>query len=291
MKNCTDIEDFLRTVTYSAVGNVKTDFCSMIVDQHMEKVLPIRINFYISLLCKNGSCRTTAGNHSFLLSGASLSIIPADSIFSLSDLSEDFNAQLVMFSPDFVQKGFVKADIMDELLHISTDYAPVFNLALNDFNDCLYKFNKIKAEIEQQSPFCMEVCRLYLLQILYDYNRVCELCLINSDKLINRQYQILYQFRKLTDLHFTKLKTVSEYAALMNLSPKYLSECVKEHTGTAALSLIQHRIIVESEQLLNYSTLSIKSIAFKLGFTSPATFSRFFKKNKGSSPAEYRTKP
>lgn len=286
-----EIEDFLKITTGKHRSNAEVDFCVSAIDHKMLSFDAVTLNFQTVFLCTAGSCTTTVGPHRYLSASHSLSVIPAHTTFSISVISKDFKAYLLLFKPDFLKKGFVRTEIMEELLYISPEYAPIFDLNTADFTDTLYKITKIKEENDQQSPFCTEVSRLYILQILYGYNRVCELCLINSDKLINRQYQILYQFRKLTDKHFSTLKTVKEYAGLMNLSAKYLSECVKNHTGTAALSLIQNRIILEAEQLLNYSTLSIKSISYQLGFSSVASFSRFFKGLKGISPAEFRTKP
>jgi len=286
-----EIKDFLKMIAEKPKDPSEKDFCVLTTNHKMLSFDAVTLNFQTVFLCAAGSCITTVGHHRFLTSSHSLSVIPAHTTFSISDISKDFKAFLLLFKPDFLKKGFVKSEIMYELLYISPEYAPIFDLNTTDFSDTLYKITKIKEENDQQSPFCTEVSRLYILQILYDYNRVCELCLINSDKLINRQYQVLYQFRKLTDEHFSTLKTVKEYAGLMNLSAKYMSECVKNHTGTAALSLIQNRIILEAEQLLNYSTLSIKSISYQLGFSSAASFSRFFKGLKGVSPVEFRTKP
>lgn len=286
-----EIKDFLKIAAGKPRAATQTDFCVIDADSKNFSLNAENLNFHAIFLCTNGNCTTTVGPHRFLTDSKCLTAVPPDTTFSISDTSEDFKACLLLFKSDFLKKGFVKTDIMEELLYISPEYAPVFNLNTADFNDSLYKIKKIKEENEKQTPFCTEVSRLYILQILYDYNRVCELCLINSEKLINRQYQVLYQFRKLTDQHFSTKKTVKEYADLMNLSAKYLSECVKNHTGAAALSLIQNRIILEAEQLLNYSTLSIKSISYQLGFSSAASFSRFFKGLRGMSPVEFRMKP
>ena len=286
-----DIEDFLKITTGKPRSAAEVDYLVLTSDHKMLSFDAVALNFQAVLLCTAGSCITTVGPHRFLTASHSLSVIPAHTPFSMVDISNDFKASMLLFKPDFLKKGFVKTDIMEELLYVSPEYAPIFDLNTADYDDTLYKITKIQDENQQQSPFCTEVSRLYILQILYDYSRVCELCLINSDKLINRQYQVLYQFRKLTDKHFNTLKTVKEYAGLMNLSAKYLSECVKNNTGRAALSLIQNRILLEAEQLLTYSTLSVKSISYKLGFVSAASFSRFFKGLKGISPIDFRKKP
>jgi len=286
-----EIKDFIKRVLCYLSNNTEDTSCTLIhTDEYPKSIDAVKLNFHLVILCNKGNCDASVGHHNFAIQPSSISIIPPHTVFSMKHFSEDFNAHFLLFKSDFVKKGFVKSDIMEELLFINPDYPPIFDLEENDFNDTLYKFEKIKYEIENQSPFCIEVSRLYILQILYDYNRTCEICLLNSDKLINRQYQVMYEFRKLVDKNFHKLKTVKEYADIMYLSSKYISECIKNQTGTSALSLIQNRIILEAEFLLKYSQLTIKLISNKLGFTSTSAFSRFFKGIKGISPDNYRNK-
>lgn len=250
----------------------------------------VKLNFHLVILCNLGNCELSVGHHNFELQSSAISIIPPNTVFSIKHLSENFDAYILNFKSDFIKKGFVKSDVMEELLLINPDYPPIFELDQNDFEDTLYKFKKIKQEIEHQSPFCLEVSRLYILQILYDYNRVCEICLLNSDKYINRQYQVMYEYRKLVDQNFHKFKTVKEYANVMFLSSKYISECVKNQTGVSAITIIHNRILLEAEYLLKYSQQSIKSISNELGFISTSSFSRFFKGLKNISPENYRLK-
>ncbi|HRB73210.1 MAG TPA: AraC family transcriptional regulator, partial [Flavobacterium sp.] len=143
-------------------------------------------------------------------------------------------------------------------------------------------------EQNKTNPFFLDMIRLYLVQILFDYNRVCEICLLNSTTNMNRQFQIVHKFRKLIDLHFATLKTVKEYADLLHITSKYLSECTKQQLGYSAIDLIHQRILLESEFLLRYSELTIKEISIFLNFDTISHFGRFFKAQKKQTPSEYR---
>lgn len=285
------IEDFITTHLYFQQNANEEANCSVFhVNECLKSIDAVKLNFHLVILCGKGKCDISVGHHDFVIQSSTISIVPPHTVFSVKHFSKDFDAYFLLFKSDFMKKGFVKSGIMEELLFINPDYPPIFDLEEKGFADTLYKFKKIKEETENQSPFCIEVSRLYVLQILYDYNRICEICLLNSDKLINRQYQIMYEFRKLVDKNFHKFKTVKEYADIMFLSSKYISECVKNQAGVSALTLIQNRIILEAEFLLKYSQLTIKSISDKLGFISTSAFSRFFKGIKGVSPDNYRNK-
>jgi len=84
------------------------------------------------------------------------------------------------------------------------------------------------------------------------------------------------------------LPTVKELASTLNLSPRYLSDLLKEETGKTAIELIHIYLIREAKNLLNAPGLSISEAAYRLGFENLPYFSRLFKKEVGLSPNQYR---
>ena len=86
------------------------------------------------------------------------------------------------------------------------------------------------------------------------------------------------------------LPTVNSMAYQLNLSPKYLSDLLKQETGKTALELIHLYVISEAKNLLVEGENSISEIAYRLGFENPPYFSRLFKKEVGVSPKEYKNR-
>lgn len=84
------------------------------------------------------------------------------------------------------------------------------------------------------------------------------------------------------------LPTVNSMAYQLNLSPKYLSDLLKQETGKTALELIHLYVISEAKNLLVEGENSISEIAYRLGFENPPYFSRLFKKEVGMSPKDYK---
>lgn len=84
------------------------------------------------------------------------------------------------------------------------------------------------------------------------------------------------------------LPTVAMLASQLNLSPRYLSDLLKQETGKTAMDLIQIFLVSEAKNLLNEGKLSINEIAYLLGFENPPYFSRLFKKEAGISPNQYK---
>lgn len=99
---------------------------------------------------------------------------------------------------------------------------------------------------------------------------------------------LLQRFEALVDAHFTERWTVARYARALAVTPTHLSRLARAATGQSALRLIDERLIREARRNLAFSTLSIKTIAYALGYADPAHFSRAFTRAVGRSPRAFR---
>ncbi|MEO1023130.1 MAG: AraC family transcriptional regulator [Bacteroidota bacterium] len=108
--------------------------------------------------------------------------------------------------------------------------------------------------------------------------------------------QIVAIFRKQVDEHFKALISgqtdapylVQDYADQQFLHPNYLNTVIKKKTGKSVNTWISERMIAEARGLLKRTSAPVKEIAYQLGYKEPGHFSRFFKKQTGISPSEYR---
>ncbi|MGN0202002.1 MAG: helix-turn-helix domain-containing protein [Candidatus Cryptobacteroides sp.] len=105
---------------------------------------------------------------------------------------------------------------------------------------------------------------------------------------VKPSHKAFLAFRKLIEENYCSMHTVKEYAALLNVTPKTLTLYVNECSPYSPLELINNRIILEAKRLLRFSLLSVKEIAFRLGFDDPSYFVKFFKRLVRQSPADYR---
>ncbi|HMI08478.1 MAG TPA: helix-turn-helix transcriptional regulator, partial [Flavobacterium sp.] len=84
------------------------------------------------------------------------------------------------------------------------------------------------------------------------------------------------------------LPTVAMLASAIHMSPRYLSDLLKQETGKTAMDLIHVFLISEAKNLLRGGDVTVAEIAYALGFENPPYFSRLFKKETGVSPVEFR---
>lgn len=106
----------------------------------------------------------------------------------------------------------------------------------------------------------------------------------------NRSAVVTSEFNKILRQNFKIQKAPSWYAEKLNISLSYLNECVKTSTGIAVSLHIQQEIALEAKRQLAHTNLSIKEVAYLLGYTDPAYFNRVFLKVVGERPAVYRKK-
>jgi AraC-like DNA-binding protein len=99
---------------------------------------------------------------------------------------------------------------------------------------------------------------------------------------------IVYNFKKLVDIHLCEFHHVADYARLLHISPKYLNECVREVLNYTAKGIIAEQLLMRSRHLLKFSDQTVKEISYDLGFSSPDYFSSFIKSQTGASPTAIR---
>lgn len=103
-----------------------------------------------------------------------------------------------------------------------------------------------------------------------------------------RTYQQWYQqFESLLEEHFKEIKSVSEYAAKMFISPKHLNRVTNKIVGKPASQIIADRVLLEAKRMLVNSSKNLSEIGDELGYEDYAYFSNVFKKHTGMTPSQF----
>ncbi|MNU25409.1 HTH-type transcriptional activator RhaR [compost metagenome] len=104
----------------------------------------------------------------------------------------------------------------------------------------------------------------------------------------NRFQQLIEVYYKENEFLKKGLPTVAYMADKLNVSPRYLSDLLKQETGKTAIELIHIHLVKEAKNLLSDGKMNITEISFSLGFENPNYFARLFKKEVGIPPNIYR---
>lgn len=124
----------------------------------------------------------------------------------------------------------------------------------------------------------------FLLRLLSFYRK-------NKLEETNAEKRVSIQFHSDLAQHFRQHHDVAFYAEKACLTAKHFSTVIKQETGQTAIHWIQSRIVAEAKMLLHMRhDLNVQAIADMLGFNEQASFSRYFHRETGMSPTEFREK-
>ena len=141
-----------------------------------------------------------------------------------------------------------------------------------------------------RAAFREEIVRSLLTTMIYEISNVIFRMQQLNDKRRTRAETIFGQFIKLVEDNFRRERRVSWYGEQLCITPKYLSETVKQVSRRTPNEWIDNYVILETRVLLRNSTMSIKEIARALNFPNQSFLGKYFKEHVGMSPSEYRKK-
>lgn len=157
-------------------------------------------------------------------------------------------------------------------------------------------FVNIIEEIKRQNRYYEEVLNLELMQIVYYLSRDSDIEVITLESNDKRdecesgleKYNALKKVTNYIKENYWMELSLSDLAAMVNLSPAYFCSLFKESYGISPINYL-HNVRVEcAKQLLEDTNKSVTDIAFEVGYQSIHYFSRYFKNHEGISPNDFR---
>lgn len=103
-----------------------------------------------------------------------------------------------------------------------------------------------------------------------------------------RVRELFNRFMMLMERDYKLSRDVNYYADLMHITSKYLTNIVRQVAGHTPKTIIDQYVILQLKMQLQWSTQSIKEIAWEYHFTDASFFCRYFKKHTGLTPQQMR---
>ncbi|GGH66305.1 AraC-like DNA-binding protein [Filimonas zeae] len=248
------------------------------------------MDFYMIAIKKDFSGKIRYGQNYYDFDEGVLSFIAPGQVCYEDTSDRPRGGCMLMFHRDFI-KGFPLAKTIGGYSFFSYEV-----------NEALYLSAKEEAMIESIFRNIEQEYRLpidhFSQQVIISH---IELLLTYANRYYNRQFitrklantDLLTKLEALLDNHFAApevngLPTVKEVAAQLNVSPDYLSDMLRSHTGQNTQQHIHNRLIEKAKEILSTSRLSVAEVAYQLGFEHPQSFHKLFKKKTNYSPLEYR---
>jgi AraC family transcriptional regulator, transcriptional activator of pobA len=191
---------------------------------------------------------------------------------------------LVFFSEAFLQTTGITAH--DALVLFGAVYQhPYLDLKPELQQIFLQLTALISLELRQPEP-SQAILSRYLYILLNYLLRECHVQIAQLTPA--RHSERLFRLSSLIEEHFQQHKPVSFYAEALDITPKHLNSLCRQYLHTTVADMQNARLLLESKRLLYFSSLSVKEVAYQLGFEDDSYFVRFFRRMTGTTPLQFR---
>jgi AraC-like DNA-binding protein/quercetin dioxygenase-like cupin family protein len=102
-------------------------------------------------------------------------------------------------------------------------------------------------------------------------------------------YLLVKRFYQLVEESNYRNLSLKEYAAQLAVTPNHLTQTVKHYTGKTSSQIVKAKQVMEIKRLLVHTNLNVSEIAQQFNFEDQSYFTKFFKRESGFSPLQYRS--
>jgi AraC family transcriptional regulator, transcriptional activator of pobA len=257
-------------------------------NRHFSVKYPHRHDFFEVLYLMKGS-----GFH--VIDGNKYGIKPP-CVFFLSpgqahkiEFSNDIEGYIFIFTADFYLLNRSNQNALIEFPFFFTlqqDNPPLLLTNPDDVTFLERLFVQAISELEKNGTKAVEVLRSVLDLVLTSCAARYKIAEPSETK---RKGQFLIKhFYSLVEESKQRNLSLNDYAALLKVSPNHLTQTLKKLTGKTSTQVIKSKQILEIKRLLVHTNLTVSEIANQLNFLDQSYFSKFFKRETGVSPLQYR---
>ena len=245
---------------------------------------------YIKVLLLPAGYALTVDFNVYETKNPTLLFINTNQYLDIQSANED-KAILIHYNRDFYCIQIHDEEVAcDGLLFNNIFENPTVDLRDDELQTISQLFAQISDELNFQDRSSEEMIRTYLKQIIIRATRKWKKQNLQNEKLdlVSTDQDFFRNFSRLVNIHYKEKHSVADYADLLNLAPKTLSNKFHKLNLENPNEMIKNRIVLEAKRLLLYSELSVKEIAYQLGYEDPAYFNRIFLQKSGKTPAAFR---
>jgi len=273
---------------------IGTDVMLLDDDRFIERVKsfirnePFKTDMTIAIFCEQGEMSLKINMKEYQVVAPAMVIILAEQICEPVSHSDDLRGRVIVMSREFTDGLFVSFGDTIPL------YSSVYNNPVITMEGDSFVFNQYYDLLQNlacspNKEFKLQSAHHLTLSMFYGYSHTKHDS--NNRILTSRQEEIYSNFIDVLQANYRKNREINFYAQRLCITPKHLSQVVKDISGRSARAIIDEYVISEAKALLYSTTSSVQQISDALNFPSQSVFGKYFKRMTGKSPKEYRKQP
>ena len=247
-------------------------------------VPPARSTTHTLIYLTGGEATMTIGSQSYKIFKHECLIVPAGQAYSFA--KHDVNkGYLCNFHNDFIIGKFGKNELLKTFEFLNVWGNPRIRLNKQTSGFVLQILKRVFSEYSKSGLMNTDIIQSYFIALLCEINTVYQPL---SGSTQTTAVRLTNAFKENLFKHIKTRHLVSDYAAMLNVSPNHLNKAIKTITGKSPIKWIDEAIVLEAKVLLYQTTYSINEIAAELGIYDQSYFSRLFKKYEALTPLQFR---
>ncbi|WP_349665788.1 helix-turn-helix domain-containing protein [Xylanibacter muris] len=249
---------------------------------------PRRMTFILVALCMKGHAEFAVDTQMREVGENDVIVISERHVVDNFKASEDLECLCMIISTRFFYDIVKNVSDMSTLFLFSRNH-PVTELSVSEVDLFRKYFFLLKEKTaERENRFRRDVVKTLVLAMFYDLSNIIYRINVCSERKQSRADVIFTDFIRLVEGNFKEQRRVGWYAGQMSITPKYLSEAVKQISRRTPNEWIDSYVTLELRVQLKNSAKSIKEIAMDMHFPNQSFLGKYFKEHVGMSPSEYR---
>lgn len=250
-----------------------------------------RSDFFAILVVSQGEIEVAVNLQRYTLHKNNLVVAPPNAIKQLIKASPDATGMLVSFTTHFLSQAGLPKHSHDLLNYFTSQGTPVWPLQMADASMLRQQIRDLlmRCQNVHVRPFAREQLFHTFFVLMYEMAAQGQKYSPSTIVQLSRKEDLVIRFAELVTKLIHHHREVQHYAKLLHVTPKYLTETVKEVSGKNAGEIIDDFVILECKMLLEDPQYSIAQVATKMNFSDQSFFGKFFKRHAGMSPKKYRT--
>ena len=263
----------------------------LVLTEHINEVPmptePLNMNFIIIGLCTKGEVMYQLDTIKQVIKSGDILVVSDRHIVDSYQHSEDMEGLCMVLSVNFFREIIKNVSDISSLFLFSRLH-PVMSLEEEEIQTFKEYFLVIKEKIsDKRNHFQKDLIKTLLLAMFYDLSNIIYR-VQNNDRPRSRAEYIFLNFIRLLEKNCKAERRVCWYAKQLSITPKYLTESVKQISQRTPNEWIDNYVTMEIRVRLKNSTMSVKEIANEMNFPDQSLMGRFFKKQVGVTPMQYR---